>query len=114
MIYLHYAFLNSTFGFWIGLHTLGYCFYMRGNKISIFFIRSISLRCLLKSVKRVSYSYRTSIAYITIGKQGPVVMCAFYGLFPISASSPAYHCRDDTIIERYMFRKGVSLIGIYN
>ena len=37
-----------------------------GLKIFIFVIRSMSFKCLLKSIKPISYNYRIFIAYIAI------------------------------------------------
>ena len=48
---------------------------------SVFVIRSMSFRCLLKNIKHVSYSYHILIANITISKRGPVTSGCFVFFF---------------------------------
>ena len=48
---------------------------------TIFVIWSISFRCLLNSIKRVSYSHRIMISYITISEWTPIILWNFNCFF---------------------------------
>ena len=60
-------------------------------KVFMFIIWGMSFRFLLKSIRYFSYSYRILIAYITIGKSGPVIRSCNC-LYLISALSQANLC----------------------
>ena len=50
---------------------------MGSDKVFIVAIWSMLFRYLLKCIEFVSYNYHVFIAYISIGKRGPVIMCGF-------------------------------------
>ena len=59
---------NSTFNTWFRWYALDYCFNIDNYKVFQVIIQNLSFRCLLKSIKLVSFSYSILISKITIGK----------------------------------------------
>ena len=76
--YVKYCLLwNATYGSWFGWKEFDCCFYMVGDKVFIFFIQSFSFRCLLESIKLVSYCYFLMISHIPFSDWGWVIWWSF-------------------------------------
>ena len=111
--YCHWLPWNPSFGTCFGCYALGCCFYMGGSKVFKFVIRGMSFRCLRKSIKLVSYNCRILIAYITIGKWGPVIRWRFNCLFLISNETQVNLYLNNSVIGRYSFKREVRLTVKY-
>ena len=89
---------RTTFTSFFGWYALGSCFYMGSNKVFISVIWSMFFRCLMKSIKLVSYSYCILIAYITKVRTSHIMKLS---LFLISVETQAKFCLDNSLMGRY-------------
>ena len=101
---------SSTFGSWFGLYVLCCCcFYMGGNKVFIFIIRSMSFRCLLKIIKLFFLAvivYWLLLSLLINEDQSRSESLTVYHLFLGSISC----IWDNSVIKRYSFKREICLI----
>ena len=90
---------NFTFGSWFDLYARCCYFHVDGDNVFMFVSRSIFFRYLQQSIISISYWKLTLVAHISVNKWEPV------GMY----DSDCFLRRQDSVIERYAFRRGADL-----